>query len=149
MSCRAGSALLGLRNSAPTPHLSHPPGEWTQPAPLVQTSLNEALKDTGNSLLFRKNLCPTNPAPIRSSPGPASRKPSCQEPNRGWEALRMKCRSYRLIHTLNILPGASPSCSRHQKPGAHEPVFCPPCPSTGHALSWVTNALLSWLQRGS
>lgn len=33
-----------------------PPSGQTQPSSLVQVSLNETLKDTGNSLLFRKNL---------------------------------------------------------------------------------------------
>lgn len=39
--------------------LPHLPAEQIQPSPRVQASLNEALKDTRNCLLFRKNFCPS------------------------------------------------------------------------------------------
>lgn len=69
---------LPLGSACPTsPPLSHPPDERTQPAPLVQTSLND-LKDTGNSLLFRKNLSPINPAPIRPHQGLLPENPAAR-----------------------------------------------------------------------
>lgn len=125
----------------------------TQPSPLARTSLNEALKDTGNSLRFRKNLCPADTTPAPSSPGPASRKPSCREPCEGeLRATEDGMPKSHHIRLSNILRGASQPCSHRRKPAAHGLLSCPACSShrqdlcTGHALGWVTDALLSWMQ---
>lgn len=135
------------------PHLSRLPAEHTQPSPLARTSLNEALKDTGNSLRFRKNLYPTDTTPAPSSPGPASRKPSCHEPCEGeLRAIEDGMPKSHHIRISNILPGASQPCSHRRKPEAHGLLSCPAWSShwqdlcAGHALGWVTNALLSWMQ---